>query len=145
MAGDLLSLYLRDHDADCTVCGYGLRGLTAPVCPECGAGIELGVRATDARLRLWITGLVSLSLPTGFFSILLLFIGVGSLAGRTTPPLDEMWPMIAGAVLGSLAIALLIVLRRRFRATPTAARATLVAAAGLVMGGLAAYQLYLTF
>lgn len=145
MADDLLLVYLRDNDADCSVCGYGLRGLNTRVCPECGSEIELGVRATDARLRLWITGLVSLSLPTGFFAIFLLFFGVGSLAGQPGPPMNQFWPMVVGAVLGAVAIALLIAHRRRFRAAPKATRATLVAAIDLVMVGLVAYQMYLVF
>jgi predicted RNA-binding Zn-ribbon protein involved in translation (DUF1610 family) len=145
MADDLLFVYLRDNDADCAVCGYGLRGLTTRVCPECGVEIALGVRATDARLRLWITGLVSLSLPTGFFVIFLVFLGIGLLAGQPGPPMNQFWPMVVGAVLGALAIALLLAYRRRFRAAPVPTRATLVAAIDLVMAGLVAYQMYLIF
>lgn len=37
--------WLREHDLPCTKCGYALRGLGSPVCPECAT------RVTLARIR----------------------------------------------------------------------------------------------
>lgn len=59
----LLLEFLRDHNAECPVCGYNLRSLTRPVCPECKLELVLTVGAT--RLRL---GWLFLALVPGFFS-----------------------------------------------------------------------------
>ena len=37
--GDILQ-YLASGDAACRACGYSLRGVAAPRCPECGAGLD---------------------------------------------------------------------------------------------------------
>jgi hypothetical protein len=59
----MLLEFLREHDAACPVCGYNLRALTRPVCPECGQELVLTVGA--ARLRLgWLMAAVA----PGFFS-----------------------------------------------------------------------------
>ena len=34
-------VFLADRDAPCPGCGYNLRGLTAPVCPECTRPVSL--------------------------------------------------------------------------------------------------------
>lgn len=62
-ARDLLLEFLREHDAACPVCGYNLRALTRPICPECGQELMLTVGA--ARLRL---GWLFAALAPGFFS-----------------------------------------------------------------------------
>ena len=55
--------FLREHDAACPVCGYNLRALTRPVCPECRQELVLtvGVR------RLGLAWLFVVIAP-GFFS-----------------------------------------------------------------------------
>jgi hypothetical protein len=50
--------WLANRDAGCPVCGYNLRALTIPRCPECGERLQLGVRAVDPRLAPWIVLLV---------------------------------------------------------------------------------------
>mgnify|MGYP003397905371 CR=1 FL=1 len=37
--------FLSDHDAPCPVCGYNLKALTRPVCPECKHDLVLTVGA----------------------------------------------------------------------------------------------------
>jgi len=59
----MLLEFLRDHDAPCPVCGYNLRALTRPVCPECRQELELTVGAKRMRLGWWIMAMVP-----GFFS-----------------------------------------------------------------------------
>jgi hypothetical protein len=55
--------FLREHDAECPVCGYNVRALTRPVCPECKQELTLTVGA--ARLYLgWLFAAVA----PGFFS-----------------------------------------------------------------------------
>ena len=55
--------FLREHEAACPVCGYNLKALTRPICPECGQELVLTVGA--ARIRL---GWLLAALAPGFFS-----------------------------------------------------------------------------
>src|SRR6185503_11308077 len=53
----------REYDAACPVCGYNVRALTRPICPECKQELVLTVGA--ARLGLgWLFAAVA----PGFFS-----------------------------------------------------------------------------
>ena len=62
-AQEMLLDFLRAYEADCPVCGYNLKALTRPICPECGQELVLTVGA--ARLRL---GWLLAALAPGFFS-----------------------------------------------------------------------------
>ncbi len=59
----MLLEFLVEHEAACPVCGYNLKTLTRPICPECGSELVLTVGAT--RLRL---GWLFVALAPGFFS-----------------------------------------------------------------------------
>ncbi len=59
----MLLEFLRDHEAPCPLCGYNLKSLTRPKCPECGQALVLTVGI--ARLRMgWLFAAVA----PGFFS-----------------------------------------------------------------------------
>ncbi len=52
---DGLREYLATRDIPCPGCGYNLRGVQDPVCPECGGEVELSVtRAAGGRGWLWL-------------------------------------------------------------------------------------------
>ena len=59
----MLLAFLREHDAPCPLCGYNLKALTRPVCPECGQELVLAVGAARVRLG-WLMAAVA----PGFFS-----------------------------------------------------------------------------
>jgi hypothetical protein len=60
-----LTDFLRDRDAECPQCGYNLRNLTSPRCPECGQALQLSVTLVEPYLRAWITLLVAMCAGTG--------------------------------------------------------------------------------
>lgn len=56
-----LRQFLAEHDLQCPGCGYSLRGLETPRCPECGLGIRFPTAdavadeaSESARLALWL-------------------------------------------------------------------------------------------
>ncbi len=55
--------FLREHDAACPVCGYNLRALTRPVCPECRQELVLTVGVKRLGLA-WLF----VAIAPGFFS-----------------------------------------------------------------------------
>jgi len=120
-AQDLLLEFLREHEAPCPLCGYNLKAVTRPICPECGQELVLAVGA--ARLRLgWLLAAVA----PGFFSgiaaaFLLIPIGARLIFGdgRTAWVLNVM--DLFGWCSGVFAI-LLGVKRHRFLALPRSAQ-----------------------
>jgi hypothetical protein len=59
----MLLAFLREYDADCPVCGYNVRGLVRPICPECGHELMLTVGAARHPIG-WLLAAVA----PGFFS-----------------------------------------------------------------------------
>jgi len=49
-----LVAFLAGRDVPCPLCGYNLRGLTSPRCPECGRELRLSIGLTEPYLRAWI-------------------------------------------------------------------------------------------
>lgn len=54
---DLLLAFLAEHDAPCPACGYNLRQLSRPVCPECGLSLKLSVGSDEPFKRAWAIAL----------------------------------------------------------------------------------------
>ncbi len=50
---ELKRVYAVDRDLPCPACGYNLRGLMRPICPECGADVEEFVRVIETSPRRW--------------------------------------------------------------------------------------------
>lgn len=115
---DRLLDFLRDHDAPCPVCGYNLRNLTVPTCPECQHTLELTVGVTGLRIGLYIatlapfmfSGMAGLALG----SLIVTVAAAPGGAGTGPPPMLYLLTVI-GLASGTFAIALLV-FRRRFLA-----------------------------
>ena len=64
--------FLADRDVPCPLCGYNLRGLTMPRCPECGRELRLSIGLTEPYLRAWVV-LAAAVLVLGFVVAFRLF------------------------------------------------------------------------
>ena len=87
---DEVVAFLQERDVPCPLCGYNLRNLREPRCPECGAGVRLTVGLVDLYLRAWLTGAVSLCASAGAG----VFLGLIVLGGGGFP----RFPNIMAAV-----------------------------------------------
>jgi len=97
---EILTRYLATRDVTCPACGYDLRELTSPRCPECGA--ELVLRLTLARPRqgVYINGIVALGAGVGFHALILAYVGWYYITdGYFGPGLLECVPLIVGLAL----------------------------------------------
>jgi hypothetical protein len=112
-AQQMLIDFLREHDAPCPVCGYNVRALTRPICPECKQELTLTVGA--ARLQL---GWLFAALAPGFFSgiaaiFVLIPIGGQLFFGNGRPELLIIALDLFGWSSGAFAV--LLALRPRWR------------------------------
>ncbi|MFI4860535.1 MAG: hypothetical protein ACIAXF_07645 [Phycisphaerales bacterium JB063] len=57
--------YVAEREVACPRCGYNLRGLTQPRCPECGNGLKLTVGSDSPINKAWLTMVVALIAPAG--------------------------------------------------------------------------------
>jgi hypothetical protein len=128
----MLVEYLGDHDAECPLCGYNLRGLTEPRCPECGKGIGFTVTLAEPYLRAWVALAAASFCSAGvglFFALLMTPRGALPVGEAERALLMAMlswfWANIplAGVVLW---------LRRPFLRLGRAAQRTLAVAAWLI-------------
>jgi hypothetical protein len=122
-AKEMLLEFLRDHDAACPVCGYNVRALTRPVCPECRQELSLTVGATRLRLG-WLFAAVAPGFFSGIAAIFVLVPIVGRLAigdGRLSPALTAL--DLFGWCSGAFAV-IIAVKRVRFIAQPRARQRT---------------------
>ncbi len=109
--------FLRANDAPCPVCGYNLRSLTVPVCPECRQPLELTVGLRHANFGWFVVTIVPgvFSGMAALFLIAMLVLIMATEGGY--PP-----PLIVGVALFGLASGIatlvLIVRRRRFLRMP---------------------------
>lgn len=112
---EMLRAFLADHDAPCPVCGYNLRGVILPVCPECESPIELGVGSAQSRLGAWLLALLAFAMPLSFDILvgLMMIIGVILSAGENA---EGVFLMIALLTLTAVSVGMLWVLIARKRA-----------------------------
>jgi hypothetical protein len=79
-----LLAYLAEHDAACPVCGYGIRGLSWALCPECGSELRLGVASPRLVPGPWLLAVVSFALALGFDGVVSTMMAVGILISGET-------------------------------------------------------------
>jgi hypothetical protein len=106
---DLLLAYLKDRDAACPLCGYNVRNLTIPRCPECGRELRLHVGLADPFLAAWILSMTAVALAAGaglFFTPFVIAYGW---------PEDEPWSfnLAIGVCIAAIPVMLITVVARR--------------------------------
>lgn len=91
-ASELVIEYLSGHDAACPACGYGLRGIADPVCPECAAPLHIEIASIRSSAGPWLLALVSWTLALGFDGVVALIFTTA--LAVTRPPLSQAYPYI---------------------------------------------------
>lgn len=106
-----LLTYLRGRDVPCPVCGYNLRDLTRPVCPECRHDVMLTVGVLRPRLGWLMIALVPCAFSGIAAALLLVPIVLVTLMGGDPPP----WPpLVADAFGWTSTLAGLVLFRKRY-------------------------------
>lgn len=111
---ELLLEFLRDRDHACPRCGYNLRNLTQPVCPECREDLALKVGA--AKQRIWP---LLLAITPGTFCFIVCCIFSIALL-RFGPPRFQGWDWLLAAFFaasGTMAAGLAVLHQRYLRAS----------------------------
>ncbi len=102
---------LGGRDAPCPRCGYNLRDLTAPVCPECREELSLTVGFRQPRI-VWFLVTVTPGLFSGISSFFLLIPMIGQYF-QGNPPAP--WPILSCEAFGMLSgITALVLVKCRY-------------------------------
>ena len=107
----LLGEFLRGRDVPCPLCGYNLRDLTTPRCPECGRELRLSVGLVEPFLRAWIAATVASCACAGLGVLFLYIVVREGFPGRNEPMLGAVIVYFIVAIPQAMA---LLRWRRRF-------------------------------
>lgn len=118
---DFLAEFLVDRDAPCPVCGYNLRGVALPRCPECDAPITLTVGSEQARPGPWLLAMLAFGMAIGFDAVvaLLLTVPIVATRGEATAVVMFVYMLTLGLLSGA-GLRALVRGRRRFQSRPPA-------------------------
>ena len=107
----LLLSFVRDRDVLCPLCGYNLRNLTRPQCPECREELALAVSVRNLRFG-WLLATITPGIFSGIAAALLLIpMVVETVRGRGSPP----WFIVGFDAFGWLSgIFVLLLIKYRF-------------------------------
>ena len=122
-ASAMLVTFLRERDVPCPCCGYNVRNLTKPVCPECEEPLVLKVGGRTYPVR-WLLAAVAPGIFTGVTSgIMAVMFLIALIAGSVRPPSPFSVPLdviltgsfflVSAAVAGAI-----IIWNRRFVRQP---------------------------
>src|SRR5262245_52265639 len=105
----LLLEFVRERDVECPRCGYNLRNLTQPICPECQGELTIKVGAKALRVHMLIITVapgIFCALGLAIFTIMCLIHGWPGL------PFEGVLTLLFMFFSGLLAIGLAINSRR---------------------------------
>ena len=107
---DLFFQFIGRGGARCPICSYSLDGLREPRCPECGEPLGLAVRGESMRRGAWIVGLIAWSAGFGLYGI---FVPLALVMSGGPPA--RLWSFYLGTVITWPALAVWLLIARRFR------------------------------
>lgn len=127
-ADGLLLAFVRERDVPCPVCGYNLRNLTRPQCPECRKELVLAVGLRKPRF-VWFLATVTPGFFAGIAASLLLIPLIGELVlgGGVAPWF--IWATDAFGWFSGLAALVLVRFRHPFLRQPQPTQRTWAAGA----------------
>ena len=96
----------------CPACGYNLRMLSKPVCPECGLPLKLTVGSDEPYKRAWAIALTANAMVAGIGAIFLLIALGGGYPPEPGEDLAFIW--FYGPMLWIPAPVILLRLRKKF-------------------------------
>ena len=117
----LLLEFVRDCDAPCPRCGYNLRNLSTPTCPECREALSLTVGFRKPRFG-WLLVTVTPSAFSGIAAALLLIPLMGSVFFPGGPAPWPLWAVDAFGWLSGVLALVLVKYRFAFLRQPQAAQ-----------------------
>ena len=91
-----LLAWVKGRDVPCPVCGYNLRDLTRPVCPECRHDVHLTVGVLHPRLGWLFVALTPSMFSAVAAGLLLVPMTMMLLVGGEPAP----WPVVGAEVFG---------------------------------------------
>ncbi len=103
-----LLAFVAECPAACPVCDYSLRGLATPICPECGAELELHVGSPRLRIGPWALAIVGFALALGFDGVMAVIMAARLLANPATQwqpyGIVTGFALLAAVMLGGLLV-----------------------------------------
>ncbi|MHC4948830.1 MAG: hypothetical protein ACYTG1_11295 [Planctomycetota bacterium] len=120
--------FLRDRDVECPACGYNLRNLHRPECPECQRTLRLVLDVSDRGLGAFILAMIPgifSGMCTGCLVAIMLIEDPGPI-----PP--GVWLLLAFGFSSGLVALGLYLGRRRFIRLPTHDRVAIAVVVWLV-------------
>ncbi len=138
-----LRQFLAGRDVPCPGCGYNLRDLVVPRCPECAAPLTLSVNQAEPRFAGFVSGVIGLAGGTGFSGLLLVYAMIRIVAGAAGP----WWnPFVTATTIGmaleGACLAGWVAQRRRLTASSASVRRLMIAACWLLtLANLATFVL----
>ena len=134
---ELLLALLAQHSLACPVCGYDVRSLKRPVCPECGARLRLSLGSPDLRIHHLIAGLVGLAIGLGFTANVGLMLAVQIIRGAGSGPGITGAAVYAAATSAILLTLLIATARARHRFLSWRGQRQRIASLGLILLSIA--------
>ena len=93
---DHLLMFLAERELPCPACGYNLRMLSKPVCPECGLPLKLTVGSDAPFKRAWAITLILNAMIAGA-GVFFLLITISSGGPGTSEFFEFFWYFAAMA------------------------------------------------
>ena len=137
----LLLAFLGERDVGCPLCGYNLRNLTSPQCPECRKDLALSVDVKGLSF-LWLLATITPGLFSGIAAGLLLIPMTFATFTGNSPPW-QVHMVEAFGWLSSLAALVLIKYRFAFLRQPQGVQRAWAAVAWAVHLGAFAVMIVL--